>query len=150
MELTLGSYGFPDNGTEVIEKSFSGGKAVILKGRDSQENEKQMAMSVYYGGWKDLRLIRSTGTNPDSEKSIVLYAVTDRKKQYGYEPYILISQVLTKESHQDFTEDELFPIEELVYSDPEWCGGYGPVVVRLKDGTEKHIEFEGIEGKMML
>ncbi len=150
VELTLGSYGFPDNGTEVIEKSFSGGKAVILKGRDSQENEKQMAMSVYYGGWKDLRLIRSTGTNPDSEKSIVLYAVTDRKKQYGYEPYILISQVLTKESHQDFTEDELFPIEELVYSDPEWCGGYGPVVVRLKDGTEKHIEFEGIEGKMML
>lgn len=150
VELTLGSYGFPDNGTEVIEKTFSGGKAIILKGRDSLGNEKQMAMSVYYGGWKDLKLIRSTGTNPDSEKSIVLYAITDRKKQYGYEPYILISQVLTKESHQDFTEEELFPVEELVYADPEWCGGYGPVVIRLKDGTSKKVEFEGIEGRLML
>ena len=150
VELTLGSYGFPDNGTDVIEKTFSGGKAVILKGRDSRGTEKQMAMTVYYDGWKDLRLLRSTGTNPDSEKSIVLYAVTGRKKQYGYEPYILISQVLTKESHTDFTEEELFPIEELVYSDPEWRGGYGPVTLRLKDGTERHVEFEGIEGRLML
>ena len=150
VELTLGSYGFPDNGTEVIEKAQRGGKAIILKGRNSQGNEKQMAMTIYYGGWKDLKLLHSTGTNPDSEKSVVIYAETARKKQYGYEPYILISQVLTKESHLDFEEDELFPIEELVYADPEWCGGYGPVIIRLKDGTEKHIEFEGIEGKLML
>lgn len=150
VELTLGSYGFPDNGTEVIEKTQRGGKAIVLKGRDSQGNEKQMAMTIYYGGWKDLKLLRSTGTNPDSEKSVVLYAETARKKQYGYEPYILISQVLTKESHLDFEEDELFPIEELVYADPEWCGGYGPVIIRLKNGSEKHIEFEGIEGKLML
>lgn len=150
VELTLGSYGFPDNGTEVIEKAFSGGKAIILKGRDSQGNEKQMAMSIYYDGWKDLKLIHSSGSNPDSEKSIILYAVTDRKKQYGYEPYILISQVLTKESHEDFTEEELFPIKELIYADPEWRGGYGPVIVKGKDGTEKRIEFEGIEGRLML
>ena len=150
VELTLGSYGFPDNGTEVIEKTRGEGKAIILKGRDSQGREKQMAMTIYYGGWKDLKLLRSTGTNPDSEKSIILYAETTRSKQYGYEPYILISQVLTKESHLDFEGDELFPIEELVYTDPEWCGGYGPVTIRLKDGSEKHIEFEGIEGKLML
>lgn len=150
VELTLGSYGFPDNGTKVIEKIQRGGKAIILKGRDSQGNEKQMAMTIYYGGWKDLKLLRSTGTNPDSERSVVLYAETARRKQYGYEPYILISQVLTKESHLDFEEDELFPIEELVYADPEWCGGYGPVIIRLKDGSEKHIEFEGVEGKLML
>lgn len=150
VKLTLGSYGFPDNGTEVIELTRRGGKAVILKGRDSRGSEKQMAMTVYYGGWKDLKLLHSTGTNPDSDKSIVLYAETDRKKQYGYEPYILISQVLTKESHLDFEEDELFPIEELVYADPEWCGGYGPVIIRLKNGGEKYIEFEGIEGQLML
>lgn len=150
VKLTLGSYGFPDNGTEIIEKTWRGGKAIILKGRDSQGCEKQMAMTIYYDGWKDLKLLRSTGTNPDSEKSIVLYGETDRKKQYGYEPYILISQVLTKESHLDFAEDELFPIEELVYTDPEWRGGYGPVTLRLKDGSEKQIKFEGIEGKLML
>lgn len=89
IELTLGSYGFPDNGTEITEKECSEGKAVILKGRDSQGNEKQMAMTIYYGAWKDLRMLHSEGTNPDSEKSIVLYAYGDRKKQYGYEPYIL-------------------------------------------------------------
>lgn len=66
-----------------------------------------------YDGWEDLKIRHSEGTNPDSEKSIVLYAETTRKKQYGYEPYILISQVITKESQEDFTEEELFPIESL-------------------------------------
>lgn len=149
VELTLGSYGFPDNGTEVLEKSCGEARAVILKGRDSQGCEKQMAMTVY-DGWKELRLIRSRGTNPDSCASLVIYAVTDRQKQYGYEPYLLVSQVITKESHEDFAEEELFPVREIVYTDPEACGGYGPVLIRLKDGGEKRIEFEGMEGKLSL
>lgn len=149
VSLTLGSYGFPDNGTEIEEKSCGSAKAILLKGRDALGNEKQLAMTIY-DGWKDLKLLHSTGTNPDSEKSIVLYAETDREKQYGYEPYILISQVITKESHEDFTEEELFPIEKVEYADPEGCGGYGHVVVWMKDGSRKGIAFEGIEGKMML
>jgi len=149
VSLTLGSYGFPDNGTEIEEKSCGSAKAILLKGRDALGNEKQLAMTIY-DGWKDLKLLHSTGTNPDSEKSIVLYAETDREKQYGYEPYILISQVITKESHEDFTEEELFPIEKVEYADPEGCGGYGHVVVWMKGGSRKGIAFEGIEGKMML
>ena len=132
-----------------MEKSCGSAKAILLKGRDALGNEKQLAMTIY-DGWKDLKLLHSTGTNPDSEKSIVLYAETDREKQYGYEPYILISQVITKESHEDFTEEELFPIEKVEYADPEGCGGYGHVVVWMKDGSRKGIAFEGIEGKMML
>lgn len=108
-----------------------------------------MAMTIC-GGWKDLLLKKSVGTNPDSEHSIVVYARTDRKKQYGYEPYILLSQVLTKESHEDFTQDELFPVQRVEYTDPEGCGGYGPVVLTLWDGSVKRIEFEGIEGQLML
>lgn len=150
IELTLGSYGFPDNGTEITEKECSEGKAVILKGRDSQGNEKQMAMTIYYGAWKDLRVLHSEGTNPDSEKSIVLYAYGDRKKQYGYEPYILLSQVLTREDHADFTDEELFPVADICYTDAEGFGGYGPITIRLKNGTERTIEFEGIEGRLML
>ena len=150
IELTLGSYGFPDNGTEITEKECSEGKAVILKGRDSQGNEKQMAMTIYYGAWKDLRVLHSEGTNPDSEKSIVLYAYGDRKKQYGYEPYILLSQVLTREDHVDFTDEELFPVADIRYTDAEGFGGYGPITIRLKNGTERTIEFEGIEGRLML
>lgn len=149
VELTLGSYGFPDNGTEITEKVCGNAKAIILKGRDSQGTEKQMAMSIF-DGWKELSLVYSVGTNPESERSVVVYAAMDREEQYGYENYILISQVITKESHEDFTEEELFPIKSVIYTDPECCGGYGPVVLQMKDGSEKCIEFEGIEGQMSL
>ena len=50
----------------------------------------------------------------------------------------------------DFSEEELFPLESVEYTDPEGCGGYGPVILRLKDGSVRHVEFEGLEGKMML
>lgn len=147
--LTLGSYGFPDNGTEITEKTCGGAKAIVLRGKDATGKEKQMAMTIY-DGWESLKLLHSRGTNPDSEKSIVLYAEMNRKKQYGYEAYVLVSQVITKESHEEFREEELFPVEEILYTDPEKCGGYGPVTVRMKDGTEHCIEFEGIEGRLML
>lgn len=148
--FTLGSYGFPDNGTEVTEKSCGKAKAIILKGKDATGCEKQMAMTIY-DGWEKLSIIHSNGTNPDSEKSIVVYASMTRKKQYsGLEPYVLISQVITKESHEDFTEEELFPIAEVTYTDSDQCGSYGPILVKMKDGSEKTIAFEGIEGQLML
>ncbi len=147
--LTLGAYGFPDNGTTVSEKTCGNARAIILKGTDAPGNRKQLAMTIY-DGWKQLGLLHSTGTNPDSERSLVLYAETDRQKQYGYEPYVLISQVITKESHEDFTEEELFPIQEIRYTDPEGCGGYGPIEIHLRDGSVKRIEFEGMEGRLQL
>lgn len=149
VELTLGAYGFPDNGTEIIERTKGEAKAIILKGKDSQGQNKQLAMTIC-GGWKELRFVRSQNTNPDSEKSIIVYAITDRQKQYGYEPYILLSQVLTKESHEDFSEEELFPVRHIEYTDPQGCGGYGPVVLTMEDGSERWIEFEGIESQLML
>lgn len=147
--LTLGAYGFPDNGTEIVEKTCGRARAIVLKGRDALGGEKQLAMTIY-DGWQELKLLRSQGTNPDSERSIILYASMERKKQYGYEPYVLVSQVITKESHQDFTQEELFPIREITYTDQEGCGGYGPVTVRMKDGSVKVVEYEGMEGRMRL
>ena len=85
-------------------------KAIVLKGHDSTGKPKQLAMTIY-DGWDALELLHSTGTNPDSEKSIVLYAKTARTKHYGNEPHLLISQVITKESLEDFTKDEIFPIQ---------------------------------------
>ena len=63
---------------------------------------------------------------------------------------MLISQVITKESLEPFAEDEIFPIASVSYTDPQCCGGYGPTVIRLKDGTERTVDFDGIEGKLML
>jgi hypothetical protein len=74
-----------------------------------------------------------------------------RERQYGgFEPYVLISQVITKESHEDFSEEELFPIEEVVYADEENCGSYGPVKIKLKDGSVRMVQYEGVEGRLML
>lgn len=148
--LTLGAYGFPDNGTEIVERTNGDAKAIILKGTDFTGREKQLAMTIFWG-WSSIDYMRSIGTNPDSEKSIIVYAATERKKQYGsYEPYMLISQVITKESHEDFTEDELFPIDAINCEDSTRSGAYGTTTIALKDGTVRRINFEGIEGKMSL
>lgn len=147
--LTLGAYGFPDNGTEIIKKSDDGAKAIILKGYDHTGQEKQLAMTIY-DGWEDIDIIHSTGTNPDSEKSIIVYAKTARHKQYGNDRHILVSQVITKEAHEDFSDDEVFPIEEIVYTDKEKSGGYGPVTICLKNGNEKVIDFNEIESSLQI
>ena len=58
---------------------------------------------------------------------------------------MLISQVLTKESHEDFTEEELFPISAIVYEDSAGTGAYGTVTILMKDGRAEEINFEEIE-----
>ncbi|MBE5877171.1 MAG: DUF2264 domain-containing protein [Lachnospiraceae bacterium] len=150
VSFTLGSYGFMDNGTEMIELSEGNAKAIILKGRDFTGKEKQLAMTIY-DGWKELSYVRSEGSNPDSEKSIIVYARTGFEKHYGgAEPYVMISQTITKESHEDFTMEELFPIREIVYEDEMKTGAYGTTTLVMKDGSEKKICFEGIEGRLSL
>ncbi len=148
-EFLLGSYGFPDNGTEILRKEQGKAKAIVLKGHDHTGKEKQLAMTIF-DGFDSLDLIHSQGTNPDSENSILLYAHALREKNYGYEKYFLISQVITKESLEDFTEEELFPIQEIHYSDAPGKGGYGPVRILLKNGEQRTIDFYGIEGKLSL
>lgn len=147
--VTLGAYGFPDNGTEIIRRECGNAKAIVLKGHDFTGRAKQLAMTVY-DGWDELELVHSQDTNPDSEKSVIVYAKAVRQKQYGYGPYLMISQVITKESLEDFTEDELFPIADIAYTDAQKCGGYGPTTITLKDGTGRVVDFNGIEGRLML
>lgn len=148
--LTLGAWGFPDHGTECIRKSDGMAQAFILKGKDSCGREKQLAMTIY-DGWEEICMERCTGSNPESGHSILLYAKTHRKKQYGgAEPYVLISQVLTKESLVDFSKEELFPIFQISYLDKMCVGAYGKIRVSFKNGSEKIIDFTGMEGRLML
>ncbi|MGB4660690.1 MAG: hypothetical protein WBI07_16065, partial [Mobilitalea sp.] len=150
ISLTLGAYGFPDNGTEIIHKQLGLAKAIILKGKDYTGREKQLAMTIY-DGWETIDLENSIGTNPDSDQSIILYARTESRKQYGaYEPYVLISQVITKENHTDFLEEEIFPVRTISYEDTSSTGAYGDIVIELKTGKTKIINFEGIEASLLL
>ena len=58
--------------------------------------------------------------------------------------------MITKEALADFTDDELFPIRKIAYTDPQARGGYGPVTITHRDGSVKVIDFDGIEGRLML
>lgn len=150
VKFTLGAYGFPDNGTKVAVKNSGNAKAIILKGKDFTGCKKQLAMTIY-DGWQDLKLVHSVGTNPDSENSIVVYAESSFNKQYGgHEPYVMISQVLTKESTEDFSDEELFPIQSVQYEDMTGNGVYGNTIVTLKNGTVKKINFEEMEARLTL
>lgn len=122
---------------------------MILKGHDSCGKEKQLAMTIY-DGWEELHYVNSTGTNPESEKSMVVYAQAAQKKQYDNGPYLMISQVITKESLADFAEEEIFPILSVDYADEERRGGYGEVKITMYDGKVKTVDFEGMEGRLLL
>ncbi len=149
VSMTLGAYGFPDHGTQILRRESGSAKALILKGHDGAGREKQLAMTIF-DGWDSLDYLYSQGTNPDSERSVLVYASLSRQKQYDYDKYMMISQVITKESLEDFTEEELFPVAGIYYTDEEGCGGYGPVRIVLKDGRERVINFEGMEGQLQL
>lgn len=149
LRIRLGAYGFPDNGTEILRKEEGDWQALILKGRDSRGRAKQLAMSIFFG-FSRLDYLRQKDCNPDSENSILLYAEADCRKQYGYEDYFCISQVLCRDSPEDFSPEELFPLESIRFFDPEKKGGYGPLLLSFKDEKKKEIDFLGIEGRMML
>jgi hypothetical protein len=112
---------------------------------------KRLAMTIY-DGWDDIDIVSSKGTNPDSEKSIIIYAsMNSGPKLYdASKPYVLISQTITKDSDDDFTDDELFPIKEIRYSDPWNSGAFGPVTITMKDGQVHTAAFEGIEANLQL
>lgn len=150
VQLSLGSFGFPDNGTDVEVKEQNGFRAIILKGTDSQGRQKQLAYTVFTG-FAEIGLCHSTGTNPDSEKSIVPYALTKLNNLYdASEPYVFISQTITSEDNSGFTDDELFPISEILFTDDTKTGAYGPVTLIMKNGDKHVIDYEGIEGNLTI
>ncbi len=150
VELTLGAYGFPDNGTRVEEFTEGDAKAIVLTGKDSQGRPRKMAMSIF-SGFETLELVKSHGTNPDSADSLIPLARGTFRNQYdGTEPYLLISQVLTSESEEDFTLAELFPIRRITVSDAGHVGAYGDILLEMKDGTYRKVNFDGIEGCMQV
>ena len=148
--ITLGSYGFPDHGTEIRTIRQGQAQAVVLSGHDACGRPRRLAMTVW-DGWQDLICLHSHGTNPDSPDSIVVCARAAMMRQYdASEPYIYISQVITGEEEDDFTEEELFPVKEVRYTDPGRTGAYGPVEILLRDGTKRIVDCGGIEGRLTL
>ncbi len=150
VELTLGAFGFPDNGTKIGRRKKGGAQAVILTGTDHMGRKKQLAMTVF-AGLEEPEALHSKGSNPDSEDSLILYAKQRLLRQYdASEPCLYVSSVITREDWTPFTEEELFPILRIEYADRYQTGAYGPVKILLKDGTLRIVDFDGIEGRLAL
>ena len=57
---------------------------------------------------------------------------------------VFISQVITRDDERDFTEEELFPIEEIIYE------GFDRFTLVFKDRSRRIIDYSGIEGRLTL
>ena len=79
----------------------------------------------------------------------LLYAKSTFQKQYGGdEPYVMISQVITKEEHIDFSEEEIFPIRLIEYEDTKAKGAYGNVKIHFKNQKVDTINYVDV-GKLI-
>ena len=128
----------------MIRRSCDGAEAVILK-----QDGRQLAL-VAYTAWESVEIKERRGVNPAAENSMLAYGKLRREKMYGYEPYVMISAVLSRTDDREWAEDELFPIRTITFTDEEQCGGYGPVTLLMKDGRTVAVDYEGLEGHLMI
>lgn len=147
--LTLGSYGMPDVDREGVDVRIrtdpeTGAKAILLK-----SSAGQMAM-VIYSGFDDIEIMSRQGVNAQTKQSCIMYGVSRRKRYYEYLPYAMISAILTKKGQEEWTDEELFPVKSIAYTDRERCGAYGPIVLEMKDGRTMTVDYEGLEGKLRI
>ena len=149
VDVYLGSYGFPCPDARYRIEKRPDAQAVIMSGHGSDGKLRHMAMTIW-GGWSDLSVEKSHGTSADTGESFIIFAHTYREKVFSYDPYILISQVITKEGDEGFCDDEVFSIAGISYTDSQNCGGFGPVSIRMKNGREYEVDFAGIEGKLSI
>ncbi len=147
--LTLGSYGLPvPEGSKAEEEERicpeTGALARILKGEYGQ-----IAM-VFYAGFDKSCVVSRKGSNPAEGESRMIVGTSRRERYYSYEPYVMITAILTRKDSGEWTDEELFPIKRLSFTDPQGCGGYGPVILEMKDGRTMIVDYEGLEGKLSL
>ncbi|MFT4107521.1 MAG: DUF2264 domain-containing protein [Lacrimispora sp.] len=146
--LTMGAYGFPKerDGKETVieERTCQNAKAVIMRQKGLQQ------AFVTYTAWEEIGVKERTGVNPDADISLLAYGSLRREKTYGYEPYVMICAVLSKSDGSPWTDEELFPIETIEFTDKEQYGGYGPVTLAMKDGRTMTVDYEGLEGRLMV
>ncbi len=114
-----------------------------------KSSEGQIAF-VSYVGWDEIAYRVRESVSPVTKQSQMLYGSSKREKYYEYKPYAMISAVLTKKDNSVWKEEELFPIQSITYQDPEGCGGYGPIKITLKDGKQVVVDYEGMEGRLMV
>ncbi|MBQ8946558.1 MAG: DUF2264 domain-containing protein [Lachnospiraceae bacterium] len=132
-------------------------QAYVLKGVDHMGHIKRMAYTVYTG-FTELKLVRSRGSNPDSEYSYVPYASGGLYRQYdASEPSVFISITQTLDGDREFEPDEIFPVRGIrlrgALSDADGravMASAAQICIDLADGSTRIVDYSGIEGRMSL
>lgn len=146
-KLTLGAYGVPEwegQPVTIEERNHNGARAVIL-----HNGMKQLAF-VSYQGYDSINVKKRTGVNAQAEDSWLIYGECQREKCYGYEPYVLISSVLSRDDGEAWEDQEIFLVKNILFADPQQYGGYGSISLELNDGNMVEVDYEGIEGRLMI
>lgn len=144
--LYLGHYGIShkENDCLIEQHSFENSSVIT-----AVSSEKALAM-VSYTGADCLEFTTHENLNPESRHSTLLYLKQQRSEYYTYQEYYVITALLHKNEGISFSNDELSPIKEISFSDFENMGGYGPVTIVLKDDSKFVVDFEGLEGQLMV
>ena len=144
--LSLGSWGFPAEGAVVTELSSPEGllpaKAICLRKECADGRVLQMAMTIA-GGWDHMEVKEWRGANPLWDSTLLIssfhYIYGDRRIPVP----CLITQLISRETGEDFTSAELFPISA-AESDGEIT------ILHFRDGSTRFIDFGEKEGRLSL
>ncbi len=145
-DLNLGHYGLPhiDNMIHIDKRVVGDTQAII-----GSTKELQVAM-VAYNGWDHMNVVTNTKTNPVTNESTLIYANSKRDKLYGYGDYILITAMLHKTDDSQWTDEELYPVEDIKFENEESGGNYGKITIILKDGRVFEVDFREQEGRLSI
>lgn len=144
-ELLLGHYGLPhiDGICDIEEKTINDNQVVIGKTKGLQ------LAFIPYRGWDEISYKHNNNKNAMTEKSTLIYSTSRRDKMYSG-IYLLITVMLHKTDNDNWTKEELSPIEKVEYCDVSKRGGCGAVNLLLKDGREILVDFNKIEGRLSI
>ncbi len=86
--------------------------------------------------------------NPLGKASFLIYGKLKRDRDYEYGPCVMIASVLTRSDDRPWSQEELFPVERVTYTDEDGYGAYGPVTLHMRDGRVMTVDYEGLEGRL--
>lgn len=128
IEMRLGHYALPklDKETVTTKKTVEGHEVTII------DNGKYQLAMIPLLGWDKAEIVNAKGLHPESNESTVIDVTANTKSQ---KIPIYATLMLWKKSGEKWTNKELLPLKITEQTN-------GTVLVQLKNGTQKVINFD--------
>jgi hypothetical protein len=141
-ELTLGHFGLPhiEGQQAAIQQFEDDGKSVIT----ASIQGRKLAL-ITYNGWDKLSSLVHQDRNAEADESTVLYAY---KKRTAKNPAmeLMIAVMLHKTDDDEWTEEELSPINTIEMMDITPSYSALGANLTLSNGTIYQIDFKNVDG----